>query len=270
AMRSALLGAGADPDRAQAAAVRAAAAAPPPPAAATGTPPPPVSPVRPATPPPIPPAPFHGSHDHDHDHESAEDDSDGDPIATVESPPRRRSRRWMVVVVIVLLAAMAGAFALQGGEKTADPPTADTLSVVTAHSFDPQGDNGGEHEDQVLNALDQNPNTAWRTENYKDPEVMAGKDGVGLVLTLDGAQDIGQVDVRTTEGGWSAQVYAVDGDAPSDLAGWGEPLASVKGADAGLTRFELDGAHANQVLVWFTRVADTGDVAVSEVSVRAP
>jgi serine/threonine-protein kinase len=267
AMRRALLGAGADPDRAPAAAVRAAATTPsalgpsaPGPAIST-----PASPARTATPPPIPPAPFHAAHDDASDHH----DATGSP-APFETPPPRRSRRWMVVVVIVLLAAMAGAFALQGGGKSTDAPTADTVSVVSAHSFDPQGDNGGEHEDQVPNALDQNPDTAWRTERYKDPEAMAGKDGVGLVLALDGAQDIGQVDVRTAEDGWSAQVYVVDGDAPTDLAGWGTPLASVASAQAGLTRFALDGAHGDQVLVWFTRVADSGEVAVSEVSVRAP
>jgi len=265
AMRTALLGAGADPRRAPAAAVAAAAANPssvPAPASAA----PPAPPARPATPPPIAPIPPTPAPAH-------RDDSAGSgaiPLATLESPPHRRSRRWMVIVVVILLAAMAGAFALQGGEKTADPPGAERLSVISAHSFDPQGDNGGEHEDQVLNALDQNPDTAWRSEHYKDPEAMADKDGVGLVLGLDGTQDIGKVDVRTTESGWSAQVYVTDGDAPTDLAGWGEPVTSVQGADAGLTRFALDGARGSQVLVWFTRVADSGEVAVSDVSVRAP
>lgn len=176
----------------------------------------------------------------------------------------------MVIVAVILLAGMAGAFALQGGDEPTSSSGGERLSVVSAHSFDPQGDNGGEHEDQVLNALDQNPGTAWRSETYKDPEAMAGKDGVGLVLGLEGSQDIGQIDVRTTEGGWSAQVYVAEGDAPADLAGWGQPVTSVQGADAGLTRFAIEGARGSQVLVWFTRMADSGEVAVSEISVRAP
>ena len=69
-------------------------------------------------------------------------------------------------------------------------------------------------------------------------------------------------------GRWSARVYVTTGDAPSDLAGWGEPLASVEGAEAGLTRFAPIGATGDQVLVWFTRTADSGEVAVSEISVR--
>ncbi len=250
AMRAALLAAGADPGRAPAAAASAASHADPSP--------PPV-----AAPPPGPPVAPHA--------EAADPgEADPSPIATLEGPPARRSRRWMVIVAVVLLAAMAGAFALQGGEPATDAPKEERLSVVSATSFDPQGDNGSEHEDQVLNALDQNPDTAWRSETYGDPEAMAGKDGVGLILTLDGTQEIGQVDVRTPEGGWSGQVYVADGPIPTDLAGWGDPVTSVQGADAGLTRFALQEATGSQVLVWFTRVTDAGDVAVSEITVRAP
>jgi serine/threonine-protein kinase len=255
-LRNALLAAGADPDRAPAAAVAAAAAAParpvPPPVA---TPPPPAAPAAPFAPAPL---------------DDPIDDSGSIPYATDELAPRRRSRAWMVVVVILALAAMAGAFALQGREPSTSASGGERLSVTSAHSFDPQGNNGTEHDDQVLNALDQNPDTAWRSENYTDPEAMAGKDGVGLVLTLDGTHDIDQVDVPSPEGGWSAQIYVASGDAPKDLAGWGPPVASVQGASAGLTRFAPLDARGNQVLVWFTRTADSGEVTVSEVSVRAP
>jgi hypothetical protein len=175
----------------------------------------------------------------------------------------------MVVVAVLLLAAMAGAFALGDGDGASEPPGSDRLGVASIASFDPQGDNGTEHEDQVLQALDQDDGTAWHSESYSDPEKMAGKDGVGLILTLEGSHDIGQVDVRTPEGGWSAQLYVVDGDAPTDLAGWGAPVTSVQGADAGLTRLVPGDAHGDQVLVWFTRTADSGEVAVSEITVRA-
>ncbi len=259
AMRTALMGAGADPRRAPAAAVAAAAANPPmaPPPGRSASPEVPVALPRPAHP-PAPPGPEDGS------------DLDPVPLATVETVPPRRSRRWMVIVVVLLLAAMAGTFALQGGDAPAGEPGSNRIEIASAASFDPQGDNGTEHEEEVLRALDQDPATAWRSERYGDPEKMAGKDGVGLILTLDGTHDIGQVDVRSPEGGWSAQVYVAEGDAPGDLAGWGEPVTSVEGADGGLTRFAPLDARGNQVLVWFTRTADSGEVAVSEVSVRKP
>jgi serine/threonine-protein kinase len=261
AMRAALMGAGADPGRAPAAATAAAESRPESPRAAEGATaaPPPAQPRLATPPPPSSPAPPPPRHP---DHEAQ-------PIATLEGPPARRSRRWMVVVAVLLLAAMAGAFALQGGETPTDAPTSDRLSITSANFFDPQGDDD-ENADQVLNALDQNPETAWRSETYTDPDAMAGKDGVGLYVTLDGTHDIGQVDVRTDEGGWSAQIYLVDGEPPSDLAGWGDPVTSVQGAEAGLTRFALDGARGRQVLIWFTRVADSGQVAVAEIKVLAP
>ena len=259
AMRAALLAAGADPGRAPAAAVAAAAANPPMADPATANPPMASAPV-PSAPPrhPSPPA-AHGV-----------EPGVFDGPDTEEAPPARRSRAWMVVVVVLLLAAMAGAFALADGGGPTEGAGSDRLAVASIASFDPQGDNGTEHEDQVLQALDGNPGTAWRSEQYGDPEKMAGKDGVGLILTLDGTHDIGQVDVRSPEGGWSAQVYVAEGDPPTDLAGWGEPAASVQGAAAGRTRFAPIDARGDQVLVWFTRTADSGEVAVSELTVRAP
>lgn len=255
AMRAALLAAGADPGRAPAAAVAAAASNPPMAPSPDPSPPPrpPAAPPAPAAPKPVPdPVGFDG------------------PDTEEAPPPRRRSRAWMVVVVVLLLAAMAGAFALADGGDPSGGAGPDRIAVTSIASFDPQGDNGTEHEDQVLQALDGNTGTAWRSEQYGDPEKMAGKDGVGLILTLDGTHDVGQVDVRSPEGGWSAQVYVVDGDAPTDLAGWGEPAASVQGAAAGLTRFAPIDARGDHVLVWFTRTADSGEVAVSELAVRAP
>jgi hypothetical protein len=165
---------------------------------------------------------------------------------------------------------MAGKFALQDADGPSGEQASPRLEIASATSFDPQGDNGTEHPEQVDAAFDQDSKTVWHSERYGDPEKMAGKDGVGLILSLDGTHDIGQVDVRSPEAGWSAQVYVIDGAAPSDLAGWGDPVASVQGAEAGLTRFAPLDARGNQVLVWFTRTADSGEVAVSEVSVEAP
>jgi tRNA A-37 threonylcarbamoyl transferase component Bud32 len=246
AMRAALMGAGADPRRAPAAAVAAAAAN---------------APMAPASPPDgtVPASAV-----------ASDPDAGSMPVATLETPPPRRSRRWMIIVVAVALAAMAGKFALQDADGPSGEQASPRLEIASATSFDPQGDNGTEHPEQVDAAFDQDSKTVWHSERYGDPEKMAGKDGVGLILSLDGTHDIGQVDVRSPEAGWSAQVYVIDGAAPSDLAGWGDPVASVQGAEAGLTRFAPLDARGNQVLVWFTRTADSGEVAVSEVSVEAP
>jgi hypothetical protein len=62
-------------------------------------------------------------------------------------------------------------------------------------------------------------------------------------------------------------VYVHDGDTPSDLAGWGDPVGQVKGATPGGTDIPVVGASGDHVLVWFTRVPDSGVMHVSEVAV---
>jgi tRNA A-37 threonylcarbamoyl transferase component Bud32 len=279
AMRTALMGAGADPGRAPAAAVAAAAANPPmapaPPAAA-GTPPPPRAPTapppirpaqqRPAAVPAAPPAPAAAP--------PAEVVADPSAPSTLEAPAApRHGRRWLLLLGVLVIAGIVAALVL-GSEGTPDGGggtggSADAVvPISSAASFDPLGDST-EHDDQVPNAVDGKGDTAWTSENYTDPDAMAGKDGVGLVLALDGSHDLGQVDVESPEAGWSAQIYVVDGDAPADLAGWGEPLTSVQSATAGPTRFTLPDATGNHVLVWFTRTPPSGTIVVSDVTVRA-
>ena len=264
AMRTALMGAGADPRRAPAAAVAAAAANPPMAPTAAPAPHPPAAPpprpsAGPAPAPPVPRAPL----------AAPAATPEREPVATLESPAPRRSRAWMVVLAVIALAALSGAFAIQRRDAGSTGPDA-RIAIASATSFDPQGNNGTEQEDLVPNAVDGDPATAWRSERYRNPDAMAGKDGVGLVLTLDDVSDIGQVDVRAPEGGWSAQIYVVQGDPPTDLAGWGEPLASVQAAKAGLTRFAPVDGIGDHVLVWFTRTPDSGEMAVSEIAVRKP
>ena len=255
AMRTALLGAGADPGRAPAAAVAAAAANPP---MAPGTPPPHAAPIpQPAPRPPAAPEPSP---------RSAYVPADGYAAPTDEQPARR-SRRWMVVVMLIAMAALAAVFAVQQGGSDPGGSSPDPIALASATSFDPQGDNGTENEELAPNAIDGDPATAWTSERYRDADAMAGKDGVGLIVALDGAQDIGQVDLTTPEAGWSAQIYVIEGAPPGDLAGWGEPQASVDSAEAGQTRLTFAPVRGDHVLVWFTKVAPSGQATVAEITV---
>ena len=188
-------------------------------------------------------------------------------METLEAPVPRRSRRWMVVVALIVFAGVAAVFAVRTDDGTLPPAGAHPLAVTAAHSFDPQGNNHTENEDLVPNAFDQNPATAWRSEHYVDSDAMAGKDGVGLAMTLDGSHPLGKVDVRTPEAGWSAQVYVAPGKPPKDLAGWGKPLTSVQSAKAGVTRLTLPNVTGDQVLLWFTKVPPSGTAQVSEISI---
>jgi hypothetical protein len=81
-----------------------------------------------------------------------------------------------------------------------------------------------------------------------------------------------RVELTSPAGGWTADVYVVDGDPPSDLAGWGDPVARVADAPSGTTDVTVDGRRGKAVLIWFTRLPpnDRGNhsAALSSVVVR--
>jgi serine/threonine-protein kinase len=264
ALRTALLAAGAEPARApQVAAAAAANAEHPMPSAATSAPSagpatsPPPGPRPPAPPPPPAPRPV------------GPPPPPSEP-ATAPSPasPVRRRRMLPRLALLLVVAAIVAAIALgtRGSSPGSDGASGE-LAVASAASFDPQGGDG-EHEDEVPFAIDGDPTTAWTSESYRDPVAMAGKDGVGLVLRLDGAASVEGLDVQTTEGGWHAQVYVGSGADPGDLAGWGSPVASVADTDLGTTAMRFEAADGDRVLLWFTQVPPSGAVAVSGVTVR--
>lgn len=124
--------------------------------------------------------------------------------------------------------------------------------TLTAAAFDPEGD-GSEHDDEAPLAVDGDLATAWTSEEYNSREDFQGiKPGVGLVLTLDQAAELGElvVDTGADFTGWSAAVYVAASPA-SDLAGWGDPVRTQEGVE-GAASFDLTGREGGAVLLWFT------------------
>ena len=134
-----------------------------------------------------------------------------------------------------------------GGGGGGEPSGAE-VELTGAQDFDPEGGDG-EHPDEVKLAIDGIPNTTWQTETYTaGPDLsLSGKSGVGLIV--EAAEPVtGQtLTVGTTTGGWSADVYAADSGPPDDLAGWGDPVGSISGAEA-QQLIDLNVARAGQVL----------------------
>ncbi|MCB0957917.1 MAG: bifunctional DedA family/phosphatase PAP2 family protein [Acidimicrobiales bacterium] len=168
-----------------------------------------------------------------------------------------------LALVVVALIAAGAVVALRPGPAGSAP-----LAIGSAAAFDPPPGDGTEHDDQAAFAIDDDPTTAWTSESYRDPVTIAGKGGVGLVLTLDATGRVDGIDVQSAEGGWDASVYATTGDRPADLAGWGEPLAATTSASSGTTALRFRAVEADAVLVWFTRLPSSGAVSVSRVTVR--
>src|SRR5207342_3606480 len=140
-----------------------------------------------------------------------------------------------------------------------------------AADFDPEGDND-EHGDEVKLAIDGIPNTTWSTETYSggpDIATSADKSGVGLIVETDDAVEGQSITIGTTQGGWDADIYAADSGPPTDLAGWGQPIGTVTGADDQEQIALTPNGPARYFLIWFTKLAaadDGGRVEVSDVA----
>jgi len=204
-------------------------------------------------------------------------------------------RRWLVPTLLVVLVAVAlgvagllirgpGGDLFGGGDDgspTTQPPAPnEAVPIASSVAFDPLGCpgnefcgrvpdvllDGDEHGDEAGNAIDGDPGTAWTTHSYTTPEFGNVKDGVGLILELDGTRQLRALEIDTPDGGWSAEVYVLDDVNTSGLEAWGEPVAEIPTGESqpDPTRVELE-AEGSAVLVWWTRLSDNGQVVVPEV-----
>jgi serine/threonine-protein kinase len=190
----------------------------------------------------------------------------GDTGATVYVPPPSRpaprpvarARRgvppWVPVAIVALVAAAAVAAAVIAWQRSQDdgrktqtqvtPPTEISLQGATA--YDPEG-SGGEHDEDAGLATDGDPNTFWRTENYRDAPNL-GKPGVGLVLDAGSSVRVGKIGFSTDTPGFVAQIKV--GDSPNG------PFHAVSGTKTVGSKaiFTLSNAEGRYYLIWITRL----------------
>jgi serine/threonine protein kinase len=184
----------------------------------------------------------------------------------------RHEGRWLgwtlflVAVAGVLVAVgltlarndLANLFGDDNPRRTTAPSNPGTTSprigVVDASSFDPFTEDAdkAENEGQTDRAIDGDTSTAWRTEGYRQNFGAGGyKEGVGLILDLGRARQVGQLTLALARsGGTTLGIYGSD-DLPSDLDEWDEVAEARSFAGATATFEELDGEH-RYLLVWFT------------------
>ncbi|MDQ6695958.1 MAG: protein kinase [Actinomycetota bacterium] len=214
------------------------------------------------------------------------------PMGRVRPAPSRRAdeaasfvhreRGWLVPTLVIVLVAVALTIAgLLVGHTTVAGKLFDNVRnvaggkaiqatpdpAVSAIAFDPFGNNGDERNDIASKAVDGDPSSVWQTEQYNNPGFGGLKPGVGLVVSLAKTAELRQVIVTSPTTGWAAQVYATEGNTPTQLAGWDKPIDRHENIGPGQTTFDLHGRKAGAVLIWITQLGPHGLVQVGDVKV---
>jgi putative peptidoglycan lipid II flippase len=135
-------------------------------------------------------------------------------------------------------------------------PTTEVVTPASVVTFDPFGD-GGENDSTAPYAVDGDPSTAWRSENYFDGSLH--KQGVGLVFDLGERRTVTAFRLIAPNAGYVFHT-AVGDDPESLLGGVGSP--NVAESD---TRGELAG-EGRYVLVWITTVVPVEDGIRAEIA----
>jgi putative peptidoglycan lipid II flippase len=149
------------------------------------------------------------------------------------------------------------------------PSTPDATSpphIASVASFDPDGSGTpGENDAALPLAIDGNPATGWKTESYNDRHFGNLKPGVGLILTLTEATEVGTLVVTSPTQGWAAAVYeSAAPSAPATLSEWGAPV-DRRTSIAGNASFDLHGHTARHVLLWITDLGDGPPLVRAEI-----
>lgn len=188
----------------------------------------------------------------------------------------RRHLGWLVAAALVLLFGSIGWFSgLAVGELDRPPDAVDLLNAsptptaagaspaarislqgLQVRDFDPLGD-GQENPDQVLNATDADPTTAWITQTYRSAAFSGLKPGVGLLVDLGQARALHRVQVAFTAPGAHVQLR-VAAAAPQTL----DETRVVAEDDTGHQLVVLTPTTpptVRFVLVWITSLPKVGD-----------
>ena len=190
-----------------------------------------------------------------------------------------------MVVAFVALAAFLGRIVggdsgggLKGDQlglntptSTAPVATGPTVKPVAATVFSPDG--GADAPDLAGLAIDGDPATAWPTDTYTDTVPFPNfKNGVGLMLQLPEATEVGSVTVTVSSTGTQVQIRSAAGANPTrldDTTLLTGPTALKTGTN---TISVPNAAPTSHLLVWISTMGQTAGksrVDISEITVHA-
>jgi hypothetical protein len=186
--------------------------------------------------------------------------------------------------VVALFAAVGWFTGLAVGELPRNPDAVDALASpapepsggpaprridlrrVAIRDFDPLGDKQ-ENPDQVRNAVDLDPTTAWVTQRYRTARFSGLKPGVGLLLDLGTVRAFTRVQVAFTAPGAHVELRVAN-EAPDTLEQTREVAADDDGRQ--LASLTPDAStRARYLLVWITLLPKSSDgyrVGIAEIA----
>ena len=196
----------------------------------------------------------------------------GEATSVLDSVPKARRRLgggrrrpWIGVVMGIIGIALIAAAVIFGGEhldlngnsSSSGGGNDIRLSSDAASEFDPEGD---QHETGTERlAVDSNPTgTAWSSEHYDTPDFGGLKDGVGLAVDAGSTVTAKSMVIRAPTSGYDAQIYEFGGSPPTDLSGWGQPVATISDGGENET-VALPGRAAQSFLIWITKLPSAKD-----------
>jgi eukaryotic-like serine/threonine-protein kinase len=171
-----------------------------------------------------------------------------------------------ILVTVGLTLAKDDLGNLFGGDQTpgtsrgnaTSTPIEKKVKVESATSFDPEGDDREENENEAGQAIDGDLTTGWRTSGYNQNlgRPRGIKDGVGLVLDLGRSQEVKKLTLSLDPtGGSELTIYGSDDFRPT-LEGWKQLAEPKPGRER--ASFNLQGSH-RFLLIWFTSLPENDD-----------
>lgn len=165
-----------------------------------------------------------------------------------------------------------------GGGEDAAPSTSRTsapatpVTVSTATTWQPPTSNGtAENSASAPNVVDGDRSTSWSSDTYRSQigdGPSAYKPGIGLMLALDGEQEVGRVVLHSEDDGVRFEVRSSPDASPTSLDETTRLGAgTVRGGSATVDIDEPE--ESEYVLVWITRLGTDGgrgyDATITEV-----
>ena len=187
------------------------------------------------------------------------------PRATTSRTRRRRRPRLSTItltaliggallLLIVLVITTQGRSPISSTARSTTTLSSVALDRIDAVPYDPGGTGQpGENNATILNLIDDDPSTVWRTETYQRRD-FGTKPGVGVEIILRSEATIDEVIIRSPTQNWSASLYVLPSEVTPDQLP-GRPTSAIANASGDAT---LVGGSAvgRAVLVWITDLGD--------------